>query len=471
MIARGLCAFLLCLACAGPGNRSRQPNIVLVVLDTARSDFTGPGGNRDGLTPALDSLGAGGTVFHNARTSAPWTLPSHASMFTGMLSSAHGCHINHWRLEPDRATLAQILSRSGYETAAFFSNPWLRDEMTGVLHGFELRLESPISNDEMSLGRSDQGGRDINHNIANWIDRRGRGRPFFLFVNYLEAHLPYDPPADYRKAHLADLPPDDQVSVAWSDAYLAGLHPTASVDWSRIRRLYGGDVHQADALLAGLVAMLKTHGYYDDAVIIVTSDHGENLGEHDLMDHQYSVHETLLSVPLVIHAPGRLQPGVHDEPVMLLDLFASVLDFAGIEGQTIPPLSRSFRALDDPSTDKAQWNDRVRIAEYGGGHPSLLNGLRRLNPQLDTRPFERGYRSVRWRNYRLTISTDGAAWLHDLSADPGQLHNIVDANKPLADELYAAMVRVSSGDFHGDAQTPEIDAESLKKLRSLGYIK
>jgi arylsulfatase A-like enzyme len=469
-------AILFCtLGFAGCTRPSDKPNIVLVILDTVRSDFTGPGGNNSGLTPQLDRLADEGTVFRNTWATAPWTLPTHASIFTGMLSSAHGCHINHWRLDQTHPTLAGLLSESNYETAAFFSNPWLRDEMTGVLNGFELRRESPISTDEMSMGRSDQGGRAINRNIADWLGQRKGRKPFFLFVNYLEAHLPYDPPAAYRKQHLSDLPPGDLVSIAWSEEYIAGLHPTDSVNWARVRRLYGGDVHHADQLFSALISMLKTHEHYENSVIIVTSDHGEHLGEHNLMDHQFSVHETLLSVPLVIRAPRLLEKGVRNEPIMLIDLFASILDFADVEGENIPPLSRSMRlSADETSTamDHTGWSERILIAEYGGGHPFLVNGLLELNPDLDPGPFKRGYRSVRWRDFRLTIATDGSAWLHDLSIDPHQSKNLIEEHPQVVEELYASMMRLSSKEFKKeDPEDVEIDEKSLKKLRSLGYIK
>jgi arylsulfatase A-like enzyme len=465
----------IALAFAGCSKQTVKPNIILVILDTVRSDFTGVGGNNSGLTPQLDRLADEGTVYRNAWATAPWTLPTHASIFTGMLSSSHGCHINHWKFDENHATLAGLLSQSEYETAAFFSNPWLSDRMTGVLSGFELRQESPLSDvDEMSMGRSDQGGQSINSNITTWLGRRDSGKPFFLFVNYLEAHLPYDPPAEYRQEHLAELPADDIVSTAWSEEFNAGIHATESVDWRRVHNLYGGDVNHADQFLSALISMLKTHGYYEKLIIIVTSDHGENLGEHNLMDHQFSLHETLLSVPLVVHAPDIFHKGVRSEPVMLIDLFATFLELAGVEHKNTPHLSRSLLALQDPDAAAAQskdWSERLMIAEYGGGHPVLVDALLELNPNLDPEPFRRGYRSVRWRDFRLTIGTDGLECLHNLSVDPHQNENVIEDYPQIAAQLYESMKKLSSRELEKSNEKIEIDEESLKKLRSLGYIK
>jgi arylsulfatase A-like enzyme len=466
------------LAFAACTTQPEKPNIILVILDTVRSDCTGPGGNRDGLTPRLDSLADEGTIFRNAWATAPWTLPTHASIFTGKLSSSHGCHINHWRFDETQTTLAALLAEAGYETAAFFSNPWLTDRISGVLHGFDIRQESPIGDiTRMSLGRSDQGGASINRNIKEWFDRRENDRPYFLFVNYLEAHLPYDPPAMYREQYLNDLPPDDMVTIEWSEEFNAGLHPVDSVDWERVRRLYGGDVYHADQLLSRLLEMLKNRGDYDNSVIIVTSDHGENLGDHNLVDHQFSIHETLLSVPLVVRAPAYLHKGEHVEPVMLIDLFASILDFAGIDYSDVPPLSRALLSLQNEDRTamnemaEAGWKERMLIAEYGGGHPVLLNGLRELNPDLDTAAFERGYRSVRRGDYRLTIGTDDSIWLHNMTSDPSQEQNIAKDHPQIVEDLFIAMRKLLSKEFKKDPEDIELDEESLRKLRSLGYVK
>lgn len=474
-VCRLLPVLLLVLAPAGCSEEPAQPNIILVILDTVRNDFTGPGGNQSGLTPQLDELAAGGTVFRNAWATAPWTLPVHASIFTGMLPSGHGCNINHWRFDEKHRTAAAILGRAGYETAAFYSNPWLSDRLTGVLHGFELRRESPLGGAiPMSTGRSDQGGASSNQDISQWLDQRPRPKPFFLFVNYLEAHLPYDPPADYREEHLADLPLDDVVSIAWSEEFNAGLHPSAAVDWERVRRLYGGDVNHVDRLLAGLIKMLKDHGVYEHSIIIVTSDHGENLGEHGLMEHQYSVHETLLSVPLVIRAPKRLMTGVRNEPVMLIDLFATILESAGVRGEDIPANGRSLFSIPGARTNAAggtDRGDRLLVAEYGGGHPSLVNSLRALNPNLDPKPFQRGYGTVRRGDFRLTVGTDSTVWLHNTAADPAQKVNIAREHPQMVEELYTAMSEAIRTEVGKDSGGVGIDAESLRKLRSLGYIR
>ncbi|MBU1074432.1 sulfatase, partial [bacterium] len=312
---------LLALSCAGCAREERRPNIVVLVLDTLRRDAAGsptdatPAPLRVAdLTPRLAGLSRDGVTFTGAYAAAPWTVPSHASMFTGKLPGDHLCTTLHPRLDAGLATFAGILRDDGYQTAAFYSNPWLADRTTGLLRGFSLRREAAIGGMfELRSRSGDQGGGETVRNIAGWLEERDGGKPFLLFANFMEPHLAYDPPRAYRTRALLDLPPTDAVSIMWAHQFNAGLHPPAGVDWNRVCRLYAGDVWSADRLMGEVLDRLAAHGLDDDTIVIVTSDHGENLGDHGLMDHQYSVHETLLAVPLVVYVPdawrGRFDPG------------------------------------------------------------------------------------------------------------------------------------------------------------------
>lgn len=461
---------LLAAGLSSCGLRPERPNVVMIVLDTVRSDFTGTrAGGRD-ATPTLDRLAAEGANFVNAWATAPWTVPSHASLFTGALPSEHGCSIRRLRFDTELPTLAELLGSAGYQTAAFFSNPWLTDDATGLLRGFATREEVPYSgfmNRPLGLNGY-QGGRNIVRNLTAWLGGRPKDRPFFVFVNLLEAHLPYDPPPDYRAAHLRDLRSDDKVTIDWGMEFNAGLHPTESVDWDRVRRLYAGDVSTADGLLAQVAALLEREGVDRNTVLVVTSDHGENLGEHDLIEHQFSVHETLLSVPLVIRAPGRLPTGVREEPVMLTDVFATILAFAGIEHPT-PKQSRSLLAAPGAgsSEDRA---GRPLFAEYEGPHPALVGLLRSVNPALETSRFESAYRTVRIGDMRLTVSDDGSVTLHDLSADPGQMRDIASGRPERVAELRRILDQALTIPGAAEGDEPELDPETKDKLRSLGYV-
>jgi arylsulfatase A-like enzyme len=249
------------------------------------------------------------------------------------------------------------------------------------------------------------------------------------------------------------------VTADWGREFNAGLHPAEEVDWDRVRRLYAGDVHTADALLGALLRRLSERGLLDETVVIVTSDHGENLGDHGLIDHQFGVFETLLAVPLVVRAPGLLPVGVRHDPVMLSDLFATALDVAGSDAER-PGYSRSL--LGPPAEP-----ERPLVAEYAGATPPLLVSLQNLNPSLDIAPLDFAAATVRVGDLRLTVRSDGSRTLTDYSAGPdAESVDVTDERPGDVERLRALLpeVRRPAG------QSLEIDDRMREWLQSLGYI-
>ncbi|MFH1502750.1 MAG: sulfatase [Candidatus Eisenbacteria bacterium] len=449
------------LAVAVGCSRKPPPNIVIVVLDTVRDDYTGAGAKRPGVTPNLDGLARQGTNFTHAWATAPWTTPSHVSMFTGLLPSEHGCTSKNHKFSPDPVTMAEVLADAGYETAAFYSNPWLTDWVTGMLRGFELQSVSGPQDLELLdiLTWREQGGPGTVENLSRWLSERDGGRPFLAFVNLLEAHLPYAPPPEYRESHPSDLPRDDAITSLWAHEFNARLHPSDDVDWERVSYLYSGDVATSDELLGRILALLDARGLADDTVVIVTSDHGENLGDHGLIDHQFGVFETLLAVPLVIRAPGRLSPGEREDPVMLTDLFATVAELADATVEETPTHSRSLLGDAAPA-------DRPLIAEYAGAYTPLIEYMAGLNPALDLGLLRPAYGTVRVGSMRLTVGSDGSVVLHDVAADPGQSNDVASTAPETVESLMRHLPLVTER----DESNPEVDERMEEWLRALGYI-
>jgi arylsulfatase A-like enzyme len=260
---------------------------------------------------------------------------------------------------------------------------------------------------------------------------------------------------------VPDLPAGDTVPIRWGHEYNAGLHPDAEVDWSRVRGLYAADVRTADALLGRLLALLEAAGLSDDTVVVVTSDHGENLGEHGLFEHQFSVHETLLAVPLVVVDPRRDVRSVVTTPVLLTDLYAGVLEWAGLPPEGIPAASRPLGASDG--------SERVLIAEYAGPSPGLVQMLEGLNPGADLARLRPALRTVRAGDARLTEDSEGRVWLQDLGEDPGQLDNLAE-RRPQGVEALRRLFAAEIARTPDDADTPVVDEETRRQLESLGYI-
>jgi arylsulfatase A-like enzyme len=455
---------LILMIGTGCGEQKPRPNIVIVVLDTVRKDL-------DHLEPAarpnLVALAAESTVFNNAWANAPWTVPSHASMFTGMASAGHHCTHQNPRLDTDQTTLAELLSDDGYATAAFYSNPWLSDRTTGLLRGFAEVQEAPVAGGipgDPGTWRGDQGGRASVTYFRRWVKKQTGEKPFFAFVNLLEAHLPYDPPANIRQQHLGGRDATEQITGQWGMEYQAGLHAYGDVDWDQLQGLYWGDVASVDHLLSGVTATLKEFGLEENTVLIVCSDHGENLGDHQLVDHQFSLHESLLAVPLLIRAPGYFAVGERDDPVLLSDLFATVRELAQVGGGEMPPHSRSLLGAAAPAS-------RPLVAEYARPQSHLLGSLQKLNPALDRDLLERSLRSIRVADVRLTLGSDGEIQLHDLAVDPHQAENIFATRPADVAALRALLEQELSHYRPGGRSEVGLDEATREQLRSLGYVR
>ena len=428
------------------------------MLDTVRRDYTGIDGRTPSPTPFLDEMAAKGTVFTDVWANGPWTVPSHASIFSGLLPSRHRCTGYDYRFHSVGPTFAELLCEAGYEAVAFYSNPWLTDGLTGMLRGFEQHCVKPVGRPDI-FNRGDQGGPRTVENVKSWLNGRDRSRPFLLFANFLEPHLPYDPTDAYRREHLTELPPDEVFETERALAFNARVVSPESIDFARAARLYAGDVHSADHYMGELIRMVTDHAGDEETIFILTSDHGENIGDHGYMDHQFGVFGTLIEVPLVVSAPGRLPAGTRDDPVMLSDLYDTILDFAGVEDGPVTPHSRSL--LEPPAHP-----DRPLIAEYTGATAALLGALTKLNPGLDTTRVELAFSKVRSGAWEYTIASDGDEALYNVESDPARESNVAASHPEITSLMLELMPIVSSV----AGEELEVDEEMREWLRSLGYV-
>ena len=343
-----------------------SPNILLVVLDTVRADRLSLYGYERPTTPNLERLAKRGIRFDLARATAPWTLASHASMFTG-----HWPHelVREWMtpLQGNQPMLAEYIGAHGYATAGFVANVAYCSQNSGLARGFTyyedyvlekfapLRTSGLVEQTSTMISEvldvfdtvSLQPMRDllnewflinrrkdaasINRAFLNWLaDRREPHRPFFAFLNLLDAHQPYVLPqgAPHRfVTYPATIAEFRAVYEAWSAIDKAKLPPFCI---TLARDSYDDCLGYIDGQLGLLVDELERRGVLGQTLIIVTADHGEGLGEHNLFDHGESLYQTEIRVPLVIVPPSGLNPAaVVGETVSLRDLPATIVDLAG----------------------------------------------------------------------------------------------------------------------------------------------
>lgn len=467
---------------ARPG--ADRPNVVLIVLDTTRADALGCYGNTEGLSPRLDALAAEATLYEQAISSAPWTVPSHASLFTGYYTVTHGCDSEpHRWLDDGFVTLSEHLAALGYQTVALSANEYL--SASNLLQGFEAQLKLDLESGHrrarmhswmMKAGGpehySDMGAAESVVALDQWFDAtRDTARPFFLFVNLMEAHWPLYPPYAERERCL---PP----GVGYREAtkissryygirWMAGARHTPR-DVSVIRRLYAAEVAYQDRQLGSLLDVLRRRADFDDTIVIITADHGENLGDGGRWDHVFALNDALIRVPLIIRYPPRFPAGRRVEgQCQLIDVVPTVLD---VLRQSVPAADLPGRPLAPDVFVPREFTFAESFPYYG--HLERMEAVTGFD--RDTVEFLDVLRAIRTGQHKYVWSSRGRHRLHDLHDDPDEEIDLREQLPDLTEKLEIALKEWYKGQppyvpRPGASSTP-VNADSIRSLRSLGYI-
>lgn len=412
---------------AGP-----PPNVLLIVLDTTRRDRLSTYGYDRLTSPVLDHFATRALVYENAISSGSWTLPAHASLFTGMFARDHLTTIENMKLDPSFTTLAELFRDNGYDTAAFTCNPWIAAH-TGLDQGFQTLVPvwSEIDRDN---GPDYHGAMEATRGALAWIDERASaGRPFFMFINYLEPHAPYRPRGEWRERFLppgTDRAAVDEVSE-WKTprefGYMLGVpgYAVSQEQFELIGALYDADVAYQDFRLGELLDGLDVRGLRESTVIAIVADHGEQLGEHGMMDHKMTLYEENIRVPLLLSYPGRLPAGVRlAATVQTHDLFPTLTGLAGIEFD--PPYGSRPLPLGQGQDGPGR---RYTFVEFG--RPTLFMKIMTEEwPDAGIKRFDRQLRSIRGEGFKLIWTSDGRHELYDLEVDPAEQVNLA-AERPV----------------------------------------
>jgi arylsulfatase A-like enzyme len=456
-----------------------RPSIVLVVIDTLRADAVSAYGVVEDTTPAFDALAAQGLLYERAYAPSPWTLPSHASLLTGLGVEQHGVGVaGRMGLRAEFTTLAERLRVAGYQTVGFSENP-LVSSLFGFEQGFEqffaITVEGAIK-DALDPGSYSF---DILHEVAAFAAARDRDRPFFLFANLLDPHSPYQ-----KREQNRFLDPGVSLGASWT-AEALNATPNRICDrlpnpddLEILRGLYLGDVAAADAKLGKIAALAREATGEDPLIIVATSDHGEHLGENRLLDHEFSVRAPVLNIPLVVQGLPHAPADRIEAPVTLVDVAASMLSWAGAEippevsGRPMPLLASD--AGRPPVDQLAVYSDEnLRAPENWG------KGLKPTDEARDTKrsgcqPSDRVFGNMaaltRWP-FKLIWFQRYPAELYDLSWDPSERSDLAklrpEVSGPLIEEARRLADEIGLLDSSGETEVPS-EAE-LEALRSLGY--
>ncbi len=423
-LAAPLALALAALAC-GRGKAGPEPAkvpapafpkapVVLISVDTLRSDHLPFYGYAGVETPALSALRADSVLFERAYSHVPLTLPSHFSILTGLLPAGHGVHDNlGYRLKPGVRTLPELLKAAGYRTGGAVSAYVLLGS-TGMGRGFDF-FDDGIepTNPHEATSQIQRPGMETEERLEGWIGSGGKA-PLFAFLHLYEPHTPYAPPEPFRSRY-ASAP-------------------------------YDGEVAAADAVVGRLIAFLKARGLYDGALVVFLSDHGEGLGEHGEDEHGIFLYRSTLQVPLLVKLPGRMFAGRSVGGVVeLKDVFTTIGEAVGLSGFPRIDGNANLLALAAgvPAPDRRVFAETV--------FPRTHFGWADLSSVLDGR----------WQYIDAPRPE-----FYDLVADPGELSNLVD-RKPGPFRAMKVELEKRRAAFEAPGA---IAQEEKKKLESLGYL-
>jgi arylsulfatase A-like enzyme len=321
--------FLFAAAC---GETKPQPHVILVVVDTLRADALGCYGHEAAHTPALDAFAAESVQFTDAVSSSGWTLPSVGSLLTGVWPSLHKAtgKVSLLRpISPDIPTAAELLVDEGYRTLGFANAAYL-SPLLGLDRGFEVFDHQHAYNQDVR--RADQ---TVNDAIAA-LDKSDEDKPLFLLTHLFDSHLDYDPlPEDLARATEGLSGPAPPLSLRGCKE-LAQDEPPSEELQAWVRAVYDAEVAAIDRAFARLRAALEERGIWDDAVVILTSDHGEEFWEHGDFEHGHTLFNELIHVPLIVKAPrgAQVEPRVVDAQVRVLDTLPTIFELCELEQPT-----------------------------------------------------------------------------------------------------------------------------------------
>jgi choline-sulfatase len=439
---RKLGAVFACLAAVVLSCKPEPPktNLLLITLDTTRRDHLGVYGYARPTTPALDRFASRARVYTAALSTSSWTLPAHASLFTGLLPSSHGANWNPegplgladalengensraYRanpLGPDVPTLAEILSDAGYRTGAVVSGAWLA-HIFGLGRGFE-------HYDDEGTRKLDGGlGDRVTERALAWLAEKDE-RPFFLFLNYFDPHMPYTDPDGYRLRYLKEIGPTTDRQA-------------------RTRAAYDGEINFMDVQLGTLFDRMEEQGLFENTLVVVTADHGELIGEHGLYGHNRFLYEELLRIPLLVRMPGATASERIDTPVQLTDVFAMILSMLQL------PVPEGIQGRADPRQRGPIFAEVQPLAFQVASGPryAIFDG-----------------------DYKL-VSTAKETQLFNVANDPGESRDLAAAEPERAAAMKAsleAMLRsLPRPKVDRNRSVKPVDEETQRALKGLGYV-
>lgn len=408
-----LVTLLAFVACGKESPPDTRPNVLLISLDTVRADRVGCYGYAPAETPNLDALAARGVRFERAYAHTPFTLPSHATLLTGIHPSGHGVHVNfEGAIHPDATSLSEVFAKAGYATGAFVACGVL-DRRFGLARGFQ--TYDDLSARPLSAGEQvERPGGEVTQAALRWLESNTKA-PFFGWVHYYDAHDPYQPPEGFRD----------------------------------FKDPYDGEISFVDAQVGLLTAALARLGKLENTFVVVVADHGEAFGEHGELGHGLLVYDTTMRVPMIFAGPAPLRAGgVVHEPAGLVDVHPTLLALLGwpgtskLEGRSLAP---ALRGETLPGA----------TLQLESEHPYRYFGWSPLY----------GVLSGPWKYIRAPEEE-----LFNLVDDPGETKNVGAQQQEVLARLARTLTEMRASGVKRDASAVHIGAGAKDMISKLGYV-
>jgi len=417
-----------------PPPPTNAPNVLLITLDTLRADHLSSYGYARKTTPNLDRLAERGVLFEFAFANSSWTLPAHASLLTGRLPSEHGAD---WRSPMDAGipTLAETFSAAGYRTGGFVANNLYLGQEWGLARGFSRYeahgsallddLQRTVLGTKMlkvilpRLGYLDIPGRKragtVNQEFFDWLDGF-QGWPFFAFLNYLDVHDPYVTLDPYHSKFSSDVTHGEAINFQFQAHAFRRKHDLSSQDVTREINGYDGCLAYLDAEVGALLSELERRGLAKNTLVIVTSDHGEAFGNHDLFGHGNSLYLETLHVPLILVWPGKVPAG------------ARIPQVVGLE--QIPATVQELLALPGENFSGDSLSKLWFGTEQSPGGATVVSEISQLKEGRPTYPtWSSGWKSLVTPDWHFLLSDSGGTELYAWREDPKELRNLVETEE------------------------------------------
>jgi arylsulfatase A-like enzyme len=476
------------------------PDVLFIVMDTTRAKSVSAYGYERKTTPNFDAFSQEGALYLDADSAATWSLPAHASLFTGHYVSSHQANDETRRLDEKLPTLAGTMASLGWESRCFTANPYISDTF-GLTRGFDWTDKAWMTGeggrqfsfiyrlvDALGFRAEDKGGSQVVQNLRSWMASRPKdGPPAFVFVNFLEAHFPFDQLPE-RHLHAFTNEPRSVLGSASQTAFGVQFgrqltdEEIATVG-GPIRDMYDGGVRYTDELVGDVIDLWRKRGTLDNTVVVIVGDHGEMVGEHGAFGHVTSLYQPDLHVPLTVRYPSRIPAGTRvTEPVSTVGLFATVLDLAGQRvpadlqaGSLVPRVAEDGTVgVEEPKGPQIaeRYEEKMLSSRFA---PKTANGK---GPLVSPRGRFRTLKDGSWKLAIRYGDDDGygtGPWLFDLATDPNEEHDLAGSNPEKLAEMQGLLSTLQAqlqlpGLDGSTAPAAAMTAETCEQLKKLGYV-